>query len=341
MFRRAVLIGTGIALLGLYAPDYAEQTLQAPAFTLEASHQRTAALAPVPSTLANPKQIERLVTSQVGQVAPPAMQTNEAEDSGIDQCVALYIHIVAPENPNWNERDPRWEPMRQAIARDCARRREDRIKVVQPKLERMYRDALAQSDARHLSRADAVVLIEFYATDTGRRFLAFQSRMAAIESSVLRQLFMSRSPMNKAAPPPALAPEVLKRRATLLLMSREISAIQQWQDDAAHTGDDTSGGTVGPVLINMTAAFEGGAIDQVDREFAVDMPAFTAFLSLPAEKHEIRVFADALKAFQKASASTFLELAPQSNGDLQKWRDEYRALPVPHGGSPASAPSPK
>lgn len=345
MTRRMARIGAGIVLLCLQTAARTAPSA-APAFSLRTPTQQ-AATGAAPATPATPPdalQIERLLASQqlrpapVGTAQPPMDAASE-----ISNCVLENIRRVDPSNPNWNESDPRWKVMRQAIASDCARRRAYRIKRVEPALQRMYRDALANSYAHHLSRRDADALLGFYATQTGRRFQAFQTRLTAIEFNTMQALQVQshrdRSDGATPSPPPtAPPPDVMKLRTAILLMSRQTLLMLQWQRDASRTGGDAGAGAVAPLVMNLAATREGDAIDRIREEFASDLPAFSAFLSSPAEKNEIRALADAQLSFGKASATQLIKLAPEWNGDLQKWRDQYRRLKsaaAPAASSPA------
>lgn len=337
MTRRAARIGAGIVLLWLHGSAQPAQPLDAPAFSLRAPAQRAASGA-APLTPPDALQIEQLLAGQRLKTSPALTHPGADAAVEISNCTQENIGAVDPGNPNWNDKDPRWEPMRQTIALDCARRREERIKTVEPELQRMYRDALANSYAHRLSRRDAAALIGFYATETGRRFLAFQTGLTTIEFNAMQRLERAggaRAPASPATP----APDVMKRRTAVLLMSRQILLMLQWQSDAAHTGGDASGGAVAPTMMSTTATLEGDAIDRIQKEFARELPAFSAFLSSKAEKNEIRALADAQLSFGKASATQLIKLAPEWNGDLQKWREQYRKLPA-SGVPPASAPTP-
>lgn len=339
MTRRAARIGAGIVLLCLHAAAQPAQPLNAPAFSLRAPAQRAASGA-APVTPPDALQIERLLAGQQLKTSPSLTQPGGDAAGEISNCVQENIGAVDPSNPNWNDKDPRWEPMRQTIALDCARRREERVKTVEPELQRMYRDALANSYAHRLSHRDADALIGFYATETGHRFLAFQTRLTTLEFNAMQRLERAggaKAPASPATPPP----DVMKRRTAILLMSRQILLMLQWQSDAAHTGDDAGGGALAPIMMSATATLEGDAIDRIQKEFARELPAFSAFLSSRAEKNEIRALADAQLSFGKASATQLIKLAPEWNGDLQKWREQYRKLPAASGVPAASAPLPE
>jgi len=350
MAGRTTSIGAGMALLCLLSAahePHAAPPRDGPAFALRAPARPAATDAPQPLPPADATQIERLLAGQQlkpGPTVEPAVSADAATD--VSNCVDRNIHNVDPSNPSWNDKDPRWTPMRQIIAQDCMRRREYRIKVVQPELQRIYRDALAQSYAQHLSHRDAATLIAFYATPTGRRFQAFQTRLTALEFESMRQVESrtdaNGSPNSGSTPPPAApAPDVMKHRVGILLMSRQILLMVQWQSDAVRTGGDASGGAVAPIMMSMAATIEGEAIDRIEKEFSRDLGAFSKFLSSSTEKSEIRALADAQMSFGKASATQLIKLAPEWNGDLQKWREQYKQLPAAGGASAASTPSSK
>lgn len=340
MNRRIASIGAGIALQCWQIAAQTAPPLDAPAFSLQPRQQVSATGEASRTSAADPNQIERLLAEQQLKPAQANTQTDADAAAEISACVARNIRTLDPTNPKWNETDPRWEPMRRTIMQDCARRREFRIKSVQSELQRMYRDALANSYAQHLSHADAEILLRFYSTEIGRRFLAFQNRLTVIEfdsmqKAQLRAAADGTMPGSAPAPSsmPVPAPDVVKRRAAILLMSRQILLMVQWQQDAAKSGGDASGWAIAPIMMNMATTMEGEAIDQIETEYARDLPAFSAFLSSPAEKNEIRALADAQMSFGTASATQLIKLAPEWNGDLAKWREQYRALsPV----SPAS-----
>lgn len=352
MARQRLGIRAGIALLWwlTMAATCAASPLNAPAFSLQSQSpsQRAANGAQAPASPPDATQIERLLAGQQLKPAGTAPQASADAANEIADCIARNIRSLDPNNPNWNDKDPRWEPMRQTIALDCAQRREYRIKNVEPELQRMYRDALANSYAQRLSHDDATTLLRFYATETGRRFQAFQNRLTAIEFDAMQKMQQSHAAhadrASDAMTPPAPiapAPDVIKRRASVLLMSRQILLMVQWQRDAVRSGGDSSGGAVAPIIMSMTATLEGDAVDWIEKDYARDMRAFSAFLASPAEKNEIRALADAQLSFGMASATQLIKLAPEWNGDLQKWREQYRSLPAPAPASSAHAPAPK
>lgn len=343
MARRTALIGAGAALLGLYAAAQPAPPLAARPFPVRTPLARAAVDAPQAASAADATQIESLLAGQQLKPAPAAVLADADADAAteISRCVAQNIRTLDPSNPHWNETDPRWEPMQRTIEHDCARRREYRIRHVEPQLQRLYRDALANSYARRLSHRDADFLIGFYATGTGHRFQAFQNRLTEIEFAAMKHMQALGDRDGAVSPPATSPPDVVKRRASLLLMSRQTLLMVQWQRDAVRAGGDTSGGAVAPMVMSMAAATEGDAIDRVDKEFAHDLPAFSAFLASPAEKNEIRALADAQMSFGKASATQLIKLAPEWNGDLRKWRERYRALAHASDAAPASAPERK
>lgn len=341
MARRIALIGAGVALLGLYAAAQPAPPLAARPFPVRAPLARAALDAPKAASAADATQIESLLAGQQLKPAPATVHANADAATEIGRCVAQNMRTLDPSNPHWNETDPRWEPMQRTIAHDCARRREYRIRHVEPQLQRLYRDALANSYARRLSHRDADFLIGFYATETGHRFQTFQNRLTEIEFAAMQNMQALGDRDGTVNPPAAAPPDVVKRRASLLLMSRQTLLMVQWQHDAFRASGDTSGGAVAPMVMSMAAATEGDAIDRVDKEFARDLPAFSAFLSSPAEKNEIRALADAQMSFGKASATQLIKLAPEWNGDLRKWRERYRALAHASGTAPGSAPARK
>lgn len=341
-------IRAGIALLwGLAtAMTHAASPLDAPAFSLQAPSQRTANGAPTPASPPDATQIRLLLAGQQLKPAGASSQASADAATEIADCIAQNIRSLDPSNPNWNEKDPRWEPMRQTIGLDCAQRREYRVKHVEPELQRMYRDALANSYAQRLSHDDADTLLRFYATETGRRFQAFQNRLTAIEFDAMqkmqRRIAAHGDLASDAIAPPAPiapAPDVIKHRASVLLMSRQILSMVQWQRDAVRSGGDSSGGAMAPIIMSMTTTMEGDAIDLIEKDYARDMRAFSAFLASPAEKNEIHALADAQLSFGMASATQLIKLAPEWNGDLQKWREQYRSLPAPAGAAAASSAS--
>lgn len=345
MTRHFALAGAGVALLCWQIAAQTAPTLDGPAFSLQRQplQQVTSPETTTSTPAADPAQIERLLAGQQLKPAAPNTQADADAAAEIATCLARNIRALDPANPKWNETDPRWEPMRQTIMRDCAARREFRIRSVQSELQRMYRDALANSYAQHLSRADAESLLRFYSTDTGRRFLAFQNRLTAIEFDSMQKALVRAAPdggVGASTPAlssvPAPAPDVVKRRAAILLMARQTLLMMRWQQDATKSGGDSSGWAVAPIIMNMATTMEGEAIDQIEKEYARDLPAFSAFLSWPAEQHEIRALADAQMSFGTASATQLIKLAPEWNGDLQKWREQYRALSPALPVSPAS-----
>ncbi|WP_321940540.1 hypothetical protein, partial [Paraburkholderia sp. J8-2] len=81
------------------------------------------------------------------------------------------------------------------------------------------------------------------------------------------------------------------------------------------------------LMMNVTAASQGDELDRIGRAYASDLHDFGTFVDSPAETDELRALHEATDAAGKAIGTFAMEVSPELNGNLKRWRDLYRSLP--------------
>ncbi|MGF7001201.1 hypothetical protein P3T25_009594 [Paraburkholderia sp. GAS32] len=267
---------------------------------------------------ATASQLQRLLVIQQSQSNTPS---GIGADANV--CVERNLRQIDLGDRAWNPNNPRWAPMRAAIAEDCAAEA-DRIKRSDaPVLEKTYLDALRQSYGNHLSSAEADTLIRFYESDAGHRYRAFQARLATVAAQGMGRLFGDKASLESRA----LAPGGIEARMKVLRLSTMSSTLIVATEDDRRAGRAANGAPAIGIMMSVAATSQGDALDQIVREYSADLRGFAAFAESPAEMDELRALHE-VSAAATAVAGTFVtELSPELNGDLKRWRDLYNSLP--------------
>lgn len=200
---------------------------------------------------------------------------------------------------------------------------EDYKEKVAPAFRKAYSEAIGKSYANHLSNTAADTLIRFYESDVGERYLAFQRQLIASGGRGMGQLFSGKAGLESRAS----APEVMKARMQLLRLSRTFSMLIVATEDARNGGGDASGAPAIAIMMHVAAQGQGETLDRIGREYSADLPTFAAFVESPAEIEELRALFEATNTASEAAAAIAVEVSPELNGNLNRWRDLYRSLP--------------
>ena len=311
----------------------ADTEIQTPKVDNSADNAVTApSLNPGSSRSAGPRptasQIDRLLAVQRWQTSKlPAIDAR----ADVNVCVERSLRELDPGNRAWNPNDSRWDTMRSVIAQDCAVQ-SDRIKTkAAPVLMKTYLDALRRSYEAQLSNTEADNLIRFYESDTGHRYLEFQGRLAVVAGQGAARLFSG-----KAGPDAqAATPDALNARMQMLRLSTTFAMLIVATQDARRAGGDATGASAIGMMMSVTAASQAEALDQIRREYSPDLHDFAAFVESPAETDELRALHEATVAASTAAGKFAMEVSPELNGDLKRWRDLYKSLPKDKTTAPA------
>ena len=328
------LVGLSLAKQALSQPGYGVSTTEVdpPAHQspLPASGAGANNSIAVPSSKAEDTQLSSpsATAAQVEQLAAveqsPALNSPSARlASSVNVCVEHYLRAIDPNKRDWNPSDPRWNTMRAVVSQGCAAVADGYKEKVAPVFRKAYFDAIRKSYEKHLSSTEADTLIRFYESDVGKRYLAFQGQLIASGGQGMGQLFGGKAGTDSQVS----APETMKARMQLLRLSRTFSMLIAATEDARNGGGDASGAPAIAIMMHVTAEGQGETLDRIGREYSADLPEFTAFAESPAETKELRALFEATDAAGKATAAVALEISPDMNGNLNKWRDLYHSLP--------------
>ena len=278
---------------------------------------------------ATSSQIEQLLAIQRSQTLP---LSGVGGYDDVNACVDRNLLDIDRGNQAWNPNDSRWDAMRSVITQDCAAQSNRINTEVAPALKKAYVDALGRSYEAHLSSTEADRLIQFYESDIGHRYRAFQGRLAVTNQRRTAQPFNG-----KTAPDvQAATPDVVKARMEILRLSTTFAMLIMATQDARRTGVDASGAPAIGMMMSMAAEGQGAALDQIRQQYSPDLHDFAAFVESPAEADELRAIHDATVAVSAVAGKLAVELSPELNGDLKRWRDLYKSLPKDKATVPAA-----
>ncbi|WP_155739084.1 hypothetical protein [Ralstonia solanacearum] len=274
-------------------------------------------------------QIDSLIAVQRSQALE---LSGVGASEGVGACVDRNLLAVDRGNQGWNPNDSRWDAMRSVITQDCAAHA-NRIKTeIAPVLKKTYLDVLGRGYETRLSNVEADYLIRFYESAIGRRYLAFQKRL-----TVVGRQHVARPVSRKAGPHvQATTPDILKARMEMLRLSTTFAMLIVATQDARRTGVDASGAPAVGMMMSMVAEGQGDALDQIRQQYSPDLHAFAAFVESPAEADELRALHEATVAESAVAVKLAMEVNPELNGDLKRWRDLYKSLPKDNATVPAA-----
>jgi hypothetical protein len=308
--------GTSLTFIDRSTVDGLAKTVDAPKAVPVSTRSSSAQTAGRSATADQVQQL--LAFQQVPSNSTPKVDHN----ADVSDCVARNTREVDPANPAWNASDPRWATINDVVGRDCVAQHERLSKQVVPAMNTAMRESLARSDAKRLSRADADVLLRYYNSAEGRRFLEFQQQISRVIGLGIGRAFGSQAAHNASKP----APDVLRTRMELLELSRVVAIPIVTSEDDRSAGRDTSGTPAIAILTLAVATVQGDAVDEIRHAYSADLPRFARFVASPEEKQELRAYGDAALTTANVVGGRTREMDPASNGNLEKWRALYHSL---------------
>jgi len=249
------------------------------------------------------------------------------ENTNFDVFAVLQLRMIAPNDPDWKQSNPRWGALLKVISQDL---KQDLTPALRAQAADRARD-LAEGLGPRLTAADVAKLLAFYRSPLGQRYIAFQQRLAAIQAEGMTQLTVGMAGGGMSQPIDAPSQKRLDERQRLLANSWISLGITQAMG-AVHSSAQGAGQMDQTAVMNgmltVVAKIRGLELDALEQQYRSDLPQFDAFHRSPA-----------VNSLLSAMGATVQELArrPQSSDPFKlalnrsierhsaSWKASYQA----------------
>jgi len=183
------------------------------------------------------------------------------ESQTIDNVALMMTRQLAPEDPAWNPKNPRWSSMLQRVRADLRTDLSARLAASLTAAQGVWNQALRTS----LSEDDVTQLVTYFRTAQGKQYIEFQRRLNVLLTAAL--LDMLKDPLVAAN---AKRHAVQDKYAKLLDLSLSI------QLAPPTPGTGTPGSPLDPVITALVTSHPA-ELDQLQAAYQRDLDGFRAF----------------------------------------------------------------
>jgi hypothetical protein len=249
-------------------------------------------------------------------------------NSTLDMLAAVQVRVVcAASDSTWRGDNPNWSSVYNIVHDDLNR-------DVGLLLLAQVRDMAAHWDHELMARltpGQIDELLKFYRSDVGRRYLAFQKRLIAVQEEVLSASVVGRASAGADPHRVTVAPTVAQ------IDSRQSAAALSWvyltvlgpssrPSLNASAADDK---IIHDMMVDALAKMRGPELDQLNAQYHADLPAFATFQGSPVAKALILVYGFVAKDVQAdpAAPGTVFAAALQRSVEQHtpEWKAAYKA----------------
>jgi hypothetical protein len=250
-------------------------------------------------------------------------------NSTIDMLAAVQVRIVGAKDSTWKGDNPNWTPVFNIVHDDLSR-------DVGLLLVAQVRDTAAHWDHElpvHLTPGQIDELAKFYRSDVGRRYLAFQKRLMAVQQEVLSTSVVGRAaagadPHRAPVPPTAAQIDSRKSVAAFSWVYLMLTALGP-SDSPSRNASATDDKTIHDMMVDALATVRGAELDLLNAQYRADLRAFATFTESPVAKSLILVYgfvAMDIQADPKAPGMTFAAALQRSiDQHTPEWKAAYAA----------------
>jgi hypothetical protein len=247
-------------------------------------------------------------------------------NSTLDMLAAVQARAVGAANDStWKGDNPNWGPVFNIVHDDLSR-------DVGLLLLAQVRDTAAHWDHElpaHLTSSQIDDLVKFYRSDVGRRYLAFQKQLIAVQQEVLSASVVDRVPAGAdphrvAVAPTAAQIDSRKRVAALSSVYLMLTALGPSGSPSrnANANDDK---TIHDMMLDALATVRGPELDQLNAQYHADLPAFATFHGSPAAKALLSVYGFVAKDIQSDPAAPGIAFAAALQRSVKLHTPEWKA----------------
>lgn len=193
----------------------------------------------------------------------------------------------------WKRDNPNWIPVLTLI-------RQDLKKDLEPALKAQAADAAGRWNrelATHLAVAQIDELLGFYRSITGRRYLAFQKRLIALQtegSTEFMTAFASggRDPKKVAEAEPSAAQLDARKKVITMSWLNQVEPKLGAAVSPSHGANPGADKEINDMMIDAVAKMRGTALDALLVQYQSDFAAFSTFQSSPTVRALLAVYSD-------------------------------------------------
>lgn len=226
----------------------------------------------------------------------PGLDDGTDAGSVVDFFAPMQMREIGANDPTWKRDNPNWAPVLQLISNDLKR-------DLGPVLAEQTANSAVRWNrelAAHLSTAQIDHLLAFYRSDVGRRYLAFQKGLLAVQTEgvsafVAGMALAGPDPKRVAQSPPSAAQFEARKQLAALSWIIQVTppmgtAVSLSQGTSA--ADDKA---IRDIIVNALATMRGPKLDVLQRQYQADLVAFSAFQESSAAKALIAVCRDVMR----------------------------------------------
>jgi Uncharacterized protein conserved in bacteria (DUF2059) len=261
--------------------------------------------------------------------AVPGLNDGNDVGSVIDFFAPMPMRVIGANDPTWKRDNPNWAPVLKLISSDL---KKDLGPVVAEQ-SAQNADRWNRELAAHLSTAQIDQLLAFYHSDVGRRYLAFQKGLLAVQTEGASAIVNGRpsgmDPKKVAGSPPSAAQfEARKQLATLSWIIQVTPPMGTAASVAQGTSADDDK-AIRSIIVNALATMRGPELDALRGQYETDLVAFSAFQESAAAKALIAVYGDVTRdaAAESVKPGTAFAAALQESiaQHAPAWKVAYEA----------------
>jgi hypothetical protein len=246
-------------------------------------------------------------------------------NSTIDMLAAVQVRVIGAKDSTWKGDNPNWTPVFNIVHDDLSR-------DVGLLLLAQVRDAAAHWDHElpaHLTSSQIDELVKFYRSEVGRRYLAFQKQLIAVQEEVLSASVVGRAPAGAdphRAPVPPTAAQIDSRKSVaalswVYLMLTALGPSGSPSRNASATDDKT----IHDMMVDALATVRGPELDQLKAQYHADLPAFATFAESPGAKALISVYGFVTKDIQADPRAPGMAFAAVLQRSIEQHTPEWKA----------------
>jgi formylglycine-generating enzyme len=240
---------------------------------------------------------------------------------------SLFIKSLNPSNPEWNPQHPQWKSMGEIISADIAQD----LPTWQSTAEANGKQMLLEEYAVRSDERDLDLLLHYFESLAGQRYLAFQAQIEPIELAGMRALTAGQ-PVSDPSP----SESVLKERMRLLSMGMSMMIMRANFQAEERQHNETSGYNAMPILMQNAALRGGKELDALDKQFFSELAGFATFSDSPLAQKFYASFGPALMASGMTTVAALQAFKVQELAKYEtSWRSAYESRVV----APANATS--
>jgi hypothetical protein len=262
--------------------------------------------------------------------AVPAMNDATDVNSVVDFFAPLQMRVIGGNDTTWKRDNPNWMPVLNMV-------REDLKKDLQPALAAQAADAALRWNrelAAHLSSNQIEQLLGFYRSDTGRRYLAFQKRLIAVQvdgtsAFVTAMASGGMDPKQVSESTPSAAQLDARKKVVALSWTSQVMPALGPAASPSHGASASDDKAINELMVDALVKTRGPELDALDSQYRNNFTEFATFQASPMAKALISVYGELGKdaAAEPAGPSAAFMSAIQHSLDLQTpaWKAAYEA----------------